>query len=169
MTKSRITLLTILSTLLAIPIAYAQNPHFKSPGSGLTVTFSAAQETIRIQGEFAGLGNSKSVDFDVVALGTTEGTCTNPGGGVPQGQEVALDIDTTVPVPVTKSGTATLNAPFGLDFSCKSKKMTAAVTGVTVTELEVTVQDTTFTCTIPGGELVLDQSNTSEELTCEPS
>jgi hypothetical protein len=164
MKTSRIITMSILSTLLAIPIAYAQNPQIK--GDGLTVTFDATTETLTVEGDFVGLGNAKSEFFRVVALGTTEGTCTNPGGGEPQGQEVALDIDTNVLVPVTKSGTATLDRDFELDFSCKSKKMTAAITGVTIESLAVTVQGETFTCTIPGGELVLTGTSTVQ-LDCD--
>jgi hypothetical protein len=153
----RLLLLAVLAlgaAAVAVPAAFAVNPHFVSasasvnPDGSLTVSFKEA-----------GLGDNQLIDYRATADASATYVCVNNGGGHPSATN-----KTTVSGPVSKTGTfnsgkngnitasLTLSpppAPAPGDFSCPSGQ-TLQLAKVSYTNVAITDTTNGITASIPG-------------------
>ena len=150
-------LVTAAIALVAIPLVYAANVHFK----GGNPRFTDLGTTLRTCFSLAGLGN-QDVTIIVSATGMISTTCTNPGGNVAPGQNRTPFRETTqVTIPSTqvKNGnvsvcltTQTPPTPSAVEAGCPNPNWSTRINSVDFETATVTV--------VQGGQTVLQRTFT---------
>ena len=157
MSKTTKSLLAVTLAIVAIPLAYAANVHFK----GGNPRFTDLGTTLRTCFSLAGLGN-QDVTIIVSATGLISTTCTNPGGNVAPGQNKTPFRETTqVTIPSTqiKNGnvsvcltTNTPPTPSATEAGCPNPNWSTRINSVDFSTATVTVMQ--------GGRVVLERTFT---------
>ena len=140
--------------LLAAPIIYAANVHFK----GGDPTFSDQGTTLKSCLCLTGLGNA-DVTITVKTTGSATTLCTNPGGTAAPGQNkvpVKPSASQTFPATEIKNGnlcvcltTEPPPSPTAKQAGCPNNNWSASITDVTFATAEIIV--------VQSGKVVLDQ------------
>jgi hypothetical protein len=146
-----------LAALIAVPLAYAANVHFKR-GSP---TFNDQGTTLQACLKLTGLGNG-DVTITLNASGFATTLCTNPGGNTAPGQNktpVSSTGQTSIPSTEIKNGnlsacvtTTQPPAPSPRDAGCPNNNWSTSLQDVEFTSAEIIVEQ--------GGNVVLDQTFT---------
>ena len=157
MKRTATSLLAFTLAVIAIPLAYAANVHFK----GGNPRFTDQGTTLRTCFSLAGLGN-QDITITVSATGTISTTCTNPGGNVAPGQNRTPFRETTqvtIPSRQIKNGnvsvcltTQTPPTPGAVEAGCPNPNWTTSINSVDFTNATITV--------VQGGRVVLERTFT---------
>src|ERR1700720_567250 len=136
---------TAVAALIAVPLAYAANVHFKK-GSP---TFTDQGTTLRACFSLAGLGNG-DVTITLNASGSATTLCTNPGGNVAPGQNktpVHPSAQVSIPATEIKNGTLTTcvttqppPTPNPRDAGCPNNNWSTSLQDVEFTSAEIIVE-----------------------------
>jgi hypothetical protein len=146
-------LLSLVVALVAAPVIYAANVHFKK-----APTFTDLGTTLRTCVSLTGLGN-QDVTITIEAEGFANVTCTNPGGNVAPGQNRVPVREfgvATVPSTQIKNGNLTYcvttdpaAAPSAIEAGCPNGNWTTTINNVDFTKATITVEQ--------GGVVVLQR------------
>jgi len=90
-----LSLLTMFAAAVAVPAAFAVNPHFVSASASVN-----RDGTLSVSFKEAGLGDNQLIDYRATADAAATYVCVNNGGGHPRAAN-----KTTVSGPVSKTGT----------------------------------------------------------------
>ena len=155
MLKSKPLITAAVVALVAAPIIYAANVHFK----GGNPTFSDQGTTLKSCFCLTGLGN-QDVTITIKTGGTATTLCTNKGGTTAPGQNktpVSPSAQQTFPATEIKNGnlctcltTTPPPNPTAAQAGCPNSNWSASITDVTFSNAEIIV--------VQGGKVVLDQS-----------
>jgi hypothetical protein len=163
----RTTAFVVLISLMTASDAFAARPHFNPR----TPTFIDQGTTLEALGRIVGLGNGNLL-IELTAQGTTDTTCTSPGGNQAPGQnpgDVTLAGDQPIPESEIKNGavrfdvtTAPPAQPTGRQAGCPNNNWTATITDVHFTSATITVFQcaTANPCTEADGVKVLQKTFT---------
>jgi hypothetical protein len=157
MNRKRTLIVAAVAALIAVPLAYAANVHFKR-GSP---TFHDLGTTLEACFKLAGLGNG-DVTITLNASGFATTTCTNPAGNTAPGQNktpVSSTGQTSIPSTQIKNGTLSAcvtttapEAPTPREAGCPNNNWSTSLQDVEFTSAEIIVEQ--------GGKVVLDRTFT---------
>jgi len=156
MNKKKRLIVAVIVALIAVPLIYAANVHFKrSP------TFTDNGTTLTGCFSLAGLGNGDLlITIDTTGSATT--FCRSPGGNIAPGQNktpVHPSGSTSIPSSQIKNGTVSVcvtteapPTPTPQEAGCPNNNWSTSVQDVTFTSATITV--------VQGGQTVLTQTFT---------
>jgi hypothetical protein len=154
--SSKLLIPAAVIALIAVPVIYAANVHFKSGGSP---TFSDQGTTLKTCFCLTGLGN-QDVTITVKTNGLATTLCTNKGGNTAPGQNktpVKPSAQQSFPATEIKNGnlcacvtTTPPPAPTATQAGCPNSNWSTSITDVQFTSAEIIV--------VQGGKVVLDQN-----------
>jgi len=156
MSKRNRLIIAALAALIAVPLAYAANVHFKRDP-----TFTDQGTTLRACFSLAGLGNG-DVTITLNSSGSATSLCRNPGGNVAPGQnKVPVHPSAQVSIPSTEIKNGSLSVcvttapppnPTAQEAGCPNNNWSASITDVQFASAEIIVEQ--------GGNVVLDRTFT---------
>ena len=152
----KLVLSAAFAALIAAPIVYAANVHFKSGGAP---TFTDQGTTLKTCFCLTGLGN-QDVTITVKTNGLATTLCTNKGGTTAPGQNktpVKPSGQQSFPATEIKNGnlcacvsTTPPPAPTATQAGCPNSNWSTSITDIQFTSAEIIV--------VQGGQVVLDQN-----------